>query len=70
MEYGKPHAYREPMHPYENIQWCGEFPFAFAAVLIDRFLPQIPRRDRHVIADLMRALWKRNAMLMLSRLFE
>jgi hypothetical protein len=31
-EFGKPHAYREPMCSSENCQWCGEPCFAGAAV--------------------------------------
>jgi hypothetical protein len=66
MEFGKLHAYSELMCPLENCQWCGEPRFAGAAISIDVLMPQIPRQDRHVIADLMRSLWRVNLMLVLS----
>jgi hypothetical protein len=34
-----------PMCASGNFQWCGEPYFAGAAISIDRFPPQIPRRD-------------------------
>jgi hypothetical protein len=46
-EFGKPHAYREPMCASENCQWCGEPYFAGAAISIGEILPQIPRRGKH-----------------------
>jgi hypothetical protein len=42
------------------------FYFAVTAVLLDGFLPQIHRRDRHVISGPMRALWSVNLMSMLN----
>jgi hypothetical protein len=45
-EFGKPHAYRGPMCASGNCQLCEEHYFAGAAISIDRFLPQIPRRDK------------------------
>jgi predicted metalloprotease with PDZ domain len=43
--------------------------FAVAAISIDGFLPQITRRDRRKsFADLMKALWRVNLMLVLNRL--
>jgi hypothetical protein len=47
-ELGKLHVlYPESMCDLENCQWCGEPCFALATISTDRFLHQIPRRDRH-----------------------
>jgi hypothetical protein len=62
-----PHAYRRPMCTSQDCQWCGEPYFAGAAISIDGFLQQIPKRDKHVITDLVRALWMVNLMLTLNR---
>jgi hypothetical protein len=52
-EHGKPHAYLAPTCALENCQCCEELYFASAAISIDGFRLQIPRR---VIIDLIRAL--------------
>jgi hypothetical protein len=46
-EFGKPHAYREPMCTSENCQWCGEPYFAGAAISIDEILPQLREQQQH-----------------------
>jgi hypothetical protein len=46
-EFGKPHAYREPMYASENCQWCGEPYFAVSAISIGDILPQIPMQGKH-----------------------
>jgi hypothetical protein len=67
MECGKPHAYRKLVCPEENCQQYGEFYFIVAVISVDGFLLQNPRPDRqNVIADLMRALWRVNLMLVLN----
>jgi hypothetical protein len=45
-EFGKPHAYRGPMCPQENCQWCEEPSLADAAISLDEFMPHFPRRDK------------------------
>jgi hypothetical protein len=47
MEFGKPHAYRGPICTSGDCQLCGEPYFAGAAISIDDFMPQIPKRDKH-----------------------
>jgi hypothetical protein len=46
-EFANLQAYCELMCALESCQWCREPCFAGAAISTDRFLPQIPRRDRH-----------------------
>jgi hypothetical protein len=46
-EFGKPHAYLEPMCASENCQWCGEPYFAVSAISGGHILPQIPRQGKH-----------------------
>jgi hypothetical protein len=36
---------------FEICQWCGEAYFAGAEVLLDVYLPQIRRRDRHMSTE-------------------
>jgi hypothetical protein len=43
MEFGKPHAYHEPMCTSENCQWRGELYFAGNAISIGGVLLQISR---------------------------
>jgi hypothetical protein len=47
MGFEKKNANRGPMCAMKSFQWCGEACFAGAALLIDGFLLQISRRDRH-----------------------
>jgi hypothetical protein len=35
----------------ENYQWCGESCFAGAAISIDGYLPQIPRRGEETVIN-------------------
>jgi hypothetical protein len=63
-------AYRGPVCTSEDCQWYREPYFAGVAISVDRFLPQIPRWDKHVITDLISALWMVNLMLALNRCFE
>jgi hypothetical protein len=46
-EVWKSRANREPVCVLENCQWCGEPCFAGAAISLDDYLLQIPRRDKH-----------------------
>jgi hypothetical protein len=46
-EFGKPHAYREPLCASEICHWCGEPYFAGAAISIGGFLPRISRWENH-----------------------
>jgi hypothetical protein len=46
-DFGKPHAYREPICTSENYQWRGEPYFAVSAISIGGMLPQIPRQGKH-----------------------
>jgi hypothetical protein len=45
-EFGKPHAYGEPMCTSENCQWWEEPYVAGAAISIGEILPQIPKRGK------------------------
>jgi hypothetical protein len=67
MEFERIYAYHESGCSLEICHWWGEPCFSGAEVSLDVCLPQIPKRDRRVIMDLITALWRVNLLLLLNR---